>query len=130
VTVSVQAALIVIGPLQVSDCVMMEKIHSWIRQFNQAEIPFEPTTRILSRLWAKMFYNAPLIALGELLDVHYGILGDELELKTLMDRIIEETFQIAEKAEVEILEYRESFYNHLLPATYDHQSSMVQDLRK
>jgi 2-dehydropantoate 2-reductase len=51
-----------------------------------------------------------------------------------MDRIIEETFQIAEKAEVELLwssaaEYREFFYNHLLPATYDHQSSMVQDLK-
>ena len=77
-----------------------------------------------------MFYNAPLIALGELLDFHYGILGDEVELKTLMDRIIEETSQIAEKAEGELLPYHEFFYNHLLPATYDHQSSLVQDLRK
>ncbi len=73
-------------------------------------------------LWSKVFYNAPLNALGALLRVRYGILGDELELKLLMDRIIDEAFQTAEKADVEILwssaaEYREFFYNHLLPMT-------------
>lgn len=133
--VTVQAAPIIIGPLEVSDCVLMEKIHSWIRYFNQAQIPCEATTRILSHLWAKVFYNAPLNALGALLQVHYGILGDELELKLLMDEIIDEAFQIAEKAGVELLwstaaEYRELFYNHLLPSTYDHQSSMLQDLKR
>jgi 2-dehydropantoate 2-reductase len=67
--------------------------------------------------------------------VNYGILGDELELKLLMDRIIDEAFQIAEKAGVELLwssaaEYREFFYHHLLPSTYNHQSSMLQDLKR
>jgi 2-dehydropantoate 2-reductase len=133
--VTVHAAPIVIGPLEVSDCVLMEKIHSWIRDFNQAQIPCEATTRILSHLWAKVFYNAPLNGLGALLQVNYGILGDELELKLLMDRIIDEAFQIAEKAGVELLwssaaEYREFFYNHLLPSTFDHQSSMLQDLKR
>ncbi len=135
VKVTVQAAPIVIGPLEVSDCVLMEKIHSWIGHFKQAQIPCEATTRILSHLWAKVFYNAPLNALGALLQVHYGVLGDELELKLLMDRIIDEAFKIAEKRGVELLwssaaEYRKFFYNHLLPSTFDHQSSMLQDLKR
>jgi 2-dehydropantoate 2-reductase len=134
-TVTVQAAPIVIGPLELSDCVMMEKIHSWIRHFNLAKIPCEVTTRIVSCLWGKVFYNAPLNALGALLNVPYGTLGDELELRSLMDRIIDEAFRIAEQADVELswssaAQYREFFYTHLLPSTYYHQSSMLQDLKR
>lgn len=37
-----------IGPLEVSDCVMMENIHRWIRAFQAAGIPCEATTNIVS----------------------------------------------------------------------------------
>jgi 2-dehydropantoate 2-reductase len=135
VTVTVQAAPIVMGPLELSDCVTMESIHQWIRAFNQAGIPCETTTRILSYLWAKVFYNAPLNPLGALLDVHYGALGDEPDLRAIMDRVIEEAFQIARQKGLELLwpdsgEYRKFFYGHLLPSTYDHRSSMLQDLQR
>src|SRR5262244_2013196 len=80
VTVTVQAAPIIIGPLEVSDCVMLERIHYWIKAFQRANIPCEHTVRIPSYLWAKIFYNAPLNALGALLQVQYGVLAEVAEL--------------------------------------------------
>jgi 2-dehydropantoate 2-reductase len=134
VTVTVQAAPIIIGPLEISDCVMLERIHYWIREFKRANIPCAATVRILSYLWAKIFYNAPLNALGALLQVHYGVLAESPELREIMDRIIDEAFLVAERKEVELLwsttqDYRALFYNHLVPSTYNHQSSMLQDLQ-
>lgn len=135
VTVTVQAAPIILGPLEISDCVMMENIHAWAETFKSAMIPCETTVRILSYLWAKAFYNAPLNALGALLDVHYGVLGDEPELRSIMDRIIDEALEVATAKNVDCLwetaaEYRDFFYRHLVPATYDHRSSMLQDLQR
>ncbi|HEX9144708.1 MAG TPA: ketopantoate reductase family protein [Candidatus Binatia bacterium] len=135
VTVTVQAAPIILGPLEVSDCVMLERIHAWARAFKAASIPCETTTRVLSYLWAKVFYNAPLNALGALLDVHYGVLADEPELTRIMNRVIDEAFQVAAKKNIDCLwknanEYREYFYGHLVPSTYDHRSSMLQDLQR
>lgn len=135
VTITVQAAPIIIGPLEVSDCVMMESIHSWARAFRAAHIPCATTARILSHLWAKVFYNVPLNALGALLRVHYGALGDEPELRTLMNRMIDEAFAVAGKMRIELLwetadEYRQLFYDYLVPSTYDHESSMLQDLQR
>jgi len=135
VTVTVQAAPIILGPLEISDCVMLEKIHAWVRAFNAAAIPCEFTTRVLAHLWAKVFYNAPLNPLGALLDVHYGVLAEEAELRTIMDRIIDEAFEVAAKKNIDCLwkdagEYRDYFYGHLVPSTYDHRSSMLQDLQR
>jgi 2-dehydropantoate 2-reductase len=135
VTVTVQAAPIIIGPLEISDCVMLERIHYWIRAFNHAGIPCEATVRILAYLWAKMLYNAPLNALGALLQVHYGVLAEAPELRQIMDRIVDETFSVAERRGVELLwstvgDYRALFYGHLVPSTYNHQSSMLQDLQR
>ncbi len=135
VTVTVQAAPIILGPLELSDCVMLEKIHAWVAIFKAAMIPCQTTVRILSYLWAKVFYNAPLNALGALLDVHYGILGDEEELRSIMDRLIDEAFLVAMAKDVDCLwanaaRYRDFFYGHLIPATYNHRSSMLQDLQR
>lgn len=134
--VTVQASPIIIGPLEVSDCVMLENIHAWIRSFQEASIPCLATPHILRHLWAKVFYNAPLNALGALLNVHYGALGDDPELRAIMDGIIDEAFAVAAQREgVELLwdsarAYREFFYSQLLPSTYDHRSSMLQDLQR
>jgi 2-dehydropantoate 2-reductase len=135
VTVTVQAAPIIIGPLEISDCVTLERIHYWIRAFKCAGIPCEATTRILSYLWAKVFYNAPLNALGALLEVHYGALGEAPELRHIMNRIIDEAFLVAKRTGIELLwsmaeDYRALFYGHLVPSTYRHQSSMLQDLQR
>lgn len=109
------------------------KVQDWLAAFKAAGVSCESTDDILSHLWAKVFYNAPLNPLGALLQVHYGILGEEPDLKTIMDYVIEEAFEVAARKRVKLLwqradEYRELFYRSLLPATYNHQSSMLQDL--
>ena len=114
---------------------MLERIHYWIRAFKRADIPCEATVRILAYLWAKIFYNAPLNPLGALLQVHYGVLGEMAELRQIMDRIIDEAFLVAQRTGVECLwstveDYRSLFYAHLVPSTYNHQSSMLQDLQR
>ncbi|MFQ5961337.1 MAG: ketopantoate reductase family protein [Candidatus Methylomirabilales bacterium] len=135
VTVTVYAAPVVIGPLDPASTGSMEGTRFWASLFSGVGIPCEPTDQILSHLWAKVFYNAPLNPLGALLQVHYGALGEERELKAIMDRIIDEAFRVAQKMGVTLLwrsadEYRDLFYSKLLPATYDHQSSMLQDLER
>jgi 2-dehydropantoate 2-reductase len=113
----------------------MEIIHAWRRAFNDAGLPCETTIRIQSYLWAKVFYNAPLNPLGALLDVHYGVLGELAELRAIMDRVIDEAFQVAQGKSIDLLwtdssDYRDLFYSHLLPSTYHHRSSMLQDLER
>jgi 2-dehydropantoate 2-reductase len=73
--------------------------------------------------------------LGALLNVHYGALGDDLQLRAIMDGIVEEAFRVAQRQGVELFwesahAYSEFFYNQLLPPTYDHRSSMLQDLER
>jgi len=135
VAIPVQAAPIVMGPVEVSDCVLMEQSHFWVRTFEAARIPCEATARISPYLWAKVFYNAALNPLGALLAVHYGVLGGEPELTRIMNHVIDEAFQVAAAKDVELMwrdanDYRQFFYGHLLPSTFDHQSSMLQDLQR
>jgi 2-dehydropantoate 2-reductase len=103
--------------------------------FTEAGIPCEATGQILSHIWAKVFYNAALNPLGALLGVHYGALAETAELRAVMDQVIEEAFQVAQRKNVELLwgragQYRKLFYEKLVPKTYDHQSSMLQDLER
>ncbi|MFQ5683020.1 MAG: ketopantoate reductase family protein [Candidatus Binatia bacterium] len=135
VTVTVQAAPIVIGPLDSTFPGSMGRGRLLVAMFNRAGIPCEATDQLLSHIWAKVFYNAPLNALAALLQVHYGALGEQPGLRLIMDRIIYEAFEVAGKKGIKLLwnsadEYRAHFYGKLLPATYDHKSSMLQDLER
>ena len=135
VTVTVQAAPVIIGPFDPNVAGSMEKGRLWASLFDQAGIPCEATEKILAHIWAKVFYNAPLNPLGAILQVHYGALGEEPQLRAIMDRIIDEAFEVAVRKGVMPLwssadEYRKLFYGKLLPATYNHQSSMLQDLQR
>lgn len=84
-------------------------------------------------LHAKLLYNCALNPLGAILGVHYGALADNAETRGIMDAIIEETFVVIEGTGGKTpwrnsAEYREFFYANLIPATYDHRASMLQDL--
>ena len=51
------------------------------------------------------------------------------------NRIIDEAFLVAKRTGIELLwsmaeDYRALFYGHLVPSTYRHQSSMLQDLQR
>lgn len=100
---------------------------------NQAGLPTIPVEDINQSLFAKLLYNCALNPLGALLGVNYGALSEHDDTRTVMNTIIEETFSV-----ISVLggtppwksaaHYQDHFYQILLPATYDHRSSMLQDL--
>ena len=90
-------------------------------------------TDIHASLYAKLLYNCALNPLGAILGVHYGALADSSETRSIIDGIIDETFNVImalggstpwKNAD----EYRSVFYDQLIPATYSHRASMLQDL--
>ena len=84
-------------------------------------------------LFAKLLYNCALNPLGAILGVHYGALADSDETRIIMDRIIDETFEVIEALGgvtpwATPAAYKEVFYGTLIPATYNHRASMLQDI--
>ncbi len=102
---------------------------------NSAGIPSHPVDDIRPWLWTKLFYNAALNPLGAMLKLHYGALGEDPELRRIMDGIVHEAFAVARRSAVELpfhsaAEYLEFFYTRLLPPTYHHRPSMLSDLER
>jgi len=107
----------------------------WAELIDAAGVPAVYTDRLAALLWAKVFYNAALNPLGALLGVHYGALPEYTPSRALMDDVIDEAFDVARAERVPLPwstagEYRREFYGRLVPATYDHRSSMLQDLER
>jgi len=107
----------------------------WASIIDGAGVPAVSTDRLAALLWAKVFYNAALNPLGALLGVHYGALPEHAASHTLMDEVIDEAFAVARAEDVALpwpsaQAYAEEFYGRLVPATYDHRSSMLQDLER
>lgn len=97
--------------------------------------PAEAVVDIHQSLHAKLLYNCTLNPLGAILGTHYGPLGEMADSRQIMDGIIDETFAVIAamggttpwpSSEA----YRLEFYNKLLPATYHHRPSMLQDLEQ
>ncbi|WP_457577429.1 ketopantoate reductase family protein [Desulfomarina sp.] len=95
--------------------------------------PCSAVEDIHQSLFAKLLYNCALNPLGAVLGVHYGALAENEGTKKIIDSIIEETFAVIsalggttpwENAE----EYKVELYDRLLPATFNHRPSMLQDL--
>lgn len=134
VHVSVIADPNAVGSLDVAaDARREAAARDWARRFDDAGIPSVYTDDLPSRLWAKVLYNAALNPLGALLGVHYGALPERPQSRAIMDDVIEEAFGVA-RADgatfpwATVDDYRREFYGRLVPATYDHRPSMLQDL--
>jgi len=101
---------------------------------NSAGIPTEYSSDVYKFLWDKILYNSALNPLGALLETNYGTLAKTEETRELMNRIIEEIFQVAEKKGIPLFwkrpeDYIEHFYKKLIPPTAEHYPSMLQDIR-
>ncbi len=97
-------------------------------------LPTKISTSIARDLWAKVLYNCLLNPLGALVGVPYGVLGEREATRNLMACLAGEIFDVMEASGHEThwrsaAEYLAVFYDELLPATADHESSMLQDLR-
>lgn len=98
-------------------------------------IPTEVTDEVGKFLWAKMLYNTTLNPLGAILGVNYGRLMESESSKAIMDLLIEETFAVIKAAGYvtcweDAEDYKEEFYGKLIPDTYNHRASTLQDIEK
>jgi 2-dehydropantoate 2-reductase len=102
---------------------------------SEAGIATNPCEDVTPFLWTKLFYNAALNPLGALLQLHYGALAADPDLRAIMNAVIEEAFAVAERLEVALPfktaeEYRAVFYSKLVPSTFNHRPTMLYDLER
>ena len=107
----------------------------WASIIDAAGVPATYTEQLETLLWAKIFYNAALNPLSALLDLHYGALAERPDCRAIMDAAIDEAAAVAAATGADLPwptagTYREEFYNRLVPVTYQHRSSMLQDLER
>ncbi|MCX8044529.1 MAG: ketopantoate reductase family protein [Desulfobacterota bacterium] len=131
VTVTVAADVTRIG----SRCgtIPRHKIEQIASLLTQAGIPTEATDTIERYLWGKVLYNCALNPLATLLNVPYGKLLSSDAAREIMRAIIFEIFAVAKKLNVtldwaEPEQYVELLFNELIPKTFEHHPSMLQDV--
>lgn len=103
--------------------------------FSRAGLPARLSTSIDKHLWAKALYNCALNPLATILEVPYGFLAENEYTKEIMDKVIEEIYQVGGELKVDFKpptaeEYKEQFYSKLVPATAEHHASMFQDIKR
>jgi 2-dehydropantoate 2-reductase len=103
--------------------------------FTDAAIPSVPTRDIDRCLWGKALYNCSSNGLGAILGVNYGALMEHESSRSLISSIIREIFLVLEKENQRVdwsdaEAYLQDLFERLLPVTYDHVSSMLQDLKR
>ena len=133
VKVTVYADAVVVGGVSGGiDPRMVEKIAAI---FSQSGIPSHATNEIEKYIWGKVLYNSALNALGSILEVNYGELLNREETRKIIVYIIYEIFSVIEKSKTRLFwntpdEYLKLLFDELIPATYNHFPSMLQDIRR
>jgi len=102
--------------------------------FREAGIPTTATDRIHAYLWGKILYNCSLNPTATLLGTHYGKLLEHEETREILRRVVGEIYAVAAARRADMLAptadaYIEILFGRLVPATYDHHPSMLQDIR-
>lgn len=115
------------------DTVNGETLENLAAVFSQAGIPTRTSCDVMKYVWGKIIYNSALNPLGALLNVEYGKLAEIEHTRTLMDRVINEIFELLNAIGQDTFwpdadAYRKDFYEQLVPATAAHHSSMLQDI--
>ena len=131
-TVTVYTAPLLLGNLYGLDTAPLEPLAA---AFCAGGFPCEVTDEVGKALLAKLLYNCALNPLGAVLGVHYGALTECPETVAIMNDLIDEMFAVFDAAGLSTWwatadEYRAEFYGKLVPDTYHHNSSTLQDIRK
>jgi 2-dehydropantoate 2-reductase len=97
-------------------------------------IPAVLTDAIERDLWAKLLYNCCLNPLGAVLESTYGKLADNGATREIMDAIAAEAFAVMSAGGwrthwSDVGGFLDAFYGQMVPVTYSHESSMLQDVR-
>lgn len=131
ITITVCADDIHVGPCRQNQ--ISEKEIKLADAIRSAGHPCKVVEDIYQSLFSKLLYNCALNPLGAVLGVHYGLLAEQKETRKIMDAVIEETFAVIDamgkKTDWPNADaYKTVFYEKLIPATYHHRPSMLQDL--
>jgi 2-dehydropantoate 2-reductase len=114
-------------------------LDAWARQWADrlalSGVPARYCADIKAALWAKVLYNGALNPLSALLRVHYGALAHEPNTRAIMNAVFDEVYAVAAAEGVALplaspADYRAEFYGRLVPSTFHHRSSMLQDLER
>lgn len=129
--ITVHKAPLLIGSLYGQS---VEELLPLTRAISASGIASETTDELEQALWAKMLYNTTLNPLGAILNMSYGELSESPNLVNIMNDLIEETFRVMNATGYKTYwdnahEYREVLYNNLIPDTYSHHSSTLQDIQ-
>lgn len=130
--VTVHTAPILLGSLHGASTEGLEPL---VRAISDSGIPSETSEELEQALWAKLLYNTTLNPLGAILNMSYGQLASSEYLVGIMNKLIEETYAVMNAAGYQTFwksaaEYREVFYSRLIPDTFAHRSSTLQDIEK
>lgn len=131
VEITVHADSVHVGSLFAQNTTPVERL---CQAIHDGGLPCVPWDKIEQDLWAKMLYNCALNPLGAILEVPYGKLADNTTTRQLMDHVIDEVFAVIDKSGYRTNwttpeQYREVFYNQLVPPTAGHCSSTLQDIK-
>ncbi len=102
---------------------------------SQGGIPAAVTDEIDKTLWAKLLYNCTLNPLSAILGTSYGGLLKSGSAVSLMTGIIGEIFTVMRATGHETYwsdaeAYKKDFFERILPPTYEHRSSTLQDIER
>jgi 2-dehydropantoate 2-reductase len=136
--ITVHTAPILLGSLQKDDngnIISSKPVAIISKMINDSGIPSETTEELDKFLWAKMLYNCTLNPLSAILRVNYGKLTENEYSINIMNKIIEEIFNVINASGYHTCwntpkEYQDIFYSKLVPDTYNHRSSTLQDIQK
>jgi 2-dehydropantoate 2-reductase len=133
VEITVYADKVILG--SPSDRAEYKRIEETAGAFTQAGIPTEATREIDKFIWGKVLYNCCLNAPSALLGVAYGELGERVETREIMASVIGEIFAVAQRKDIGLawtspLDYEKLLLERLIPDTYSHHASMLQDVSR
>lgn len=129
--ITVHADKVLIGSLVQAS---LKDIEGLCESITRGDLPCGLSQNIAKDLWAKMLYNCSLNALGAILNVPYGTLGELDSSRSIMRNIFEEVYAVMAAAGYQThwptaSTYATIFYEKLLPPTAEHHSSTLQDLK-
>lgn len=111
------------------------KLSELAKAISDGGIPCGVTDNIGASLWSKMLYNCTLNPLGAILNASYGDLARCEDTVKIMKKIIEEIFAVMKTAGYstfwpDAAAYQKEFFEKILPPTYGHRSSTLQDVER
>ena len=130
--ITVHAAPLMIGSLYGLD---VSKVQQLVNVINEGGLESVASNDVSKALWTKMLYNCALNPLGAIFKVNYGKLSESSYSKDIMNNIIHEIFEVMNAAGYTSFyenedEYKKDFYDKLIPSTYNHRASTLQDMEK